>query len=68
MPDFLLVVVRRPGISIPTSLLVPTSLGSQQVVTILHPGGALVPEKQLRDLNQIVLCIPGGRTRPRFYP
>ena len=32
------------------------------------PGWGLSPRKALRDLNQIVLCIPGGRTRPRFYP
>ena len=45
MPDFLLVggeVTRKLN---PTSLLVPTSLRSQQVVTIFHLGGVCRPCK-----------------------
>ena len=38
------------------NLLVPTSLGSQQVLiaTIFHLGDGLVPAKQLRDVYHIV--------------
>ena len=42
------------------NFLVPTSVRSQQVVTILHLGGALVPAELLKPMNQIVLYFPRG--------